>query len=176
MRENLTLPEYGELLIVLSEMYRRIEQQIPFCPSPIIQRFADERRRLVTLEEDISALSIKFKDGDLIRHLPQTPSLESESSWLGTLYVTEGSRLGGVYIARHLEKHFSFSEGRGYSFFAGAGRRTREEWQLFCDLCNELVDETTIPLVVDSAKLTFSWFGECFRALDAADKIKGSIN
>jgi heme oxygenase len=175
MRNDLTFLEYGEVLRVLSEMYRRIEQQIPFCPSSIIQRFADERRRFPALEDDLSSLSFNSNDEYLIQQLPQPPLLESEASWLGTLYVTEGSRLGGVYIARHLEKHFGFSDGKGYSFFAGAGRKTREEWEGFCELCNELVDQTTITQVVDSAKLAFGWFGECFRSLDGAERNKASL-
>jgi heme oxygenase len=156
-------------------MYRRIEQQIPFCPSSIIQIFADERRRFPALEDDLSSLSFNSNDEYLIQQLPQPPLLESEASWLGTLYVTEGSRLGGVYIARHLEKHFGFSDGKGYSFFAGAGRKTREEWEGFCELCNELVDQTIISQVVDSAKLAFGWFGECFRSLDGAERNKASL-
>jgi heme oxygenase len=175
IRNELTLLEYGEVLRVLSEMYRRIEQQIPFCRSSTIQRFADERRRLITLEDDLSALSVNLNNSDLIQQLPQTLLLESEASWLGTLYVTEGSRLGGVYIARHLEKHFGFSDGKGYSFFAGAGRKTREEWQVFCNICNQLVDKTTVTHVVDGAKLAFRWFGECFRWLDDAERSKGSL-
>jgi heme oxygenase len=57
------------------------------------------------------------------------PQISSVFHWLGSFYVVEGSMLGGQVICRHLEKHFGWAEGRGYSYFRGYGEQMAERWR-----------------------------------------------
>lgn len=166
MSKNITLSEYANILVTFSAMYRDIEEQIDQCPNSVIREFADQHRRLPALENDIRFISGKIKDLKHPHSIPPAPKLKDTAAWLGMLYVTEGSRLGGIFIAQHLEKQFYLSKGDGYSFFAGSGRKTREEWGTFCQLCNELGQNYLTRDIVEAAKEAFDWFLDCFRAAD----------
>lgn len=48
---------------------------------------------------------------------------------IGTLYVTEGSTLGGQFIARHLARKFDLTADHGLRFFTGYGDQTASRWQ-----------------------------------------------
>jgi heme oxygenase (biliverdin-IX-beta and delta-forming) len=165
MRPDLTLQAYGHILELFCGMYRSIEQQIPTCPSEPVRNFAEHHRRLPSLEDDISFLGSIGIDTFFSVPLPPAPLLKTEADWLGMLYVSEGSRLGGVFIAHHLEQHFGFSAGKGYSFFAGKGRKTREEWGVFCALCVERVPQSLVPTVLSAAQEAFRWYLACFQRL-----------
>lgn len=63
---------------------------------------------------------------------PAVPPIENPGAWLGSLYVLEGSRLGGQHISRHVEQHFHWADGRGYSFFATNPLELRQRWRTLC--------------------------------------------
>jgi len=89
------------------------------------------------------------------------PPLSSASLWLGAIYVVEGSTLGGQVICRHLEKHFGWAEGRGYSYFSGYGEQTAERWrQVKLALEGDDLDGN---LMVKGAHHTFDYIYCCLR-------------
>lgn len=83
------------------------------------------------------------------------PRLPTPSHWLGCVYVVEGSMLGGQVISRHLEKHFGWSEGRGYSYFSGYGEQTGERWRQVARALED--DGLDGNLIVAGAHQTFHY-------------------
>lgn len=65
-------------------------------------------------------------------HAVALPEVEDSGRWLGSLYVLEGSRLGGQVISRHVEKHFRLTNTVGYSFFSSSPAEIRQHWQAVC--------------------------------------------
>lgn len=165
MKPDLSLQGYRAIIELFRAMYVDFEGRIPKCPSDEVRSFAESHRRLPALETDLRFLVEGSVETTPLPPLPPSPKLDSETSWIGMLYVSEGSRLGGLYLARHLSEHFGFSGGLGYSFFAGSGRKTKEEWSAFCALCERIVEPSSINEVVDAAKDAFEWYLACFREL-----------
>jgi len=50
---------------------------------------------------------------------------------LGSIYVLEGSTLGGQLIQPHLQQTLGLERGQGSSYFVGYGRQTAAMWQSF---------------------------------------------
>lgn len=165
MRPDLSLVGYRTIIELFRSMYGDVEGRISTCPSDRVRAFAESHRRLPALENDLRFLEDCEVEGRPVPPLPALSRLDTQQSWIGMLYVSEGSRLGGLYLARHLSEHFGFSEGRGYSFFAGSGRKTKEEWGLFCALCEDIVEPSSINEVVLAAQEAFRWYLACFREL-----------
>jgi len=92
------------------------------------------------------------------------PPIGSEAEMFGAMYVTEGSTLGGRYIARQLEKDLGLSDGQGYSFFLGYGEHTGRMWREFGSIVNEVCVKQT-EKAVRTAQLTF----ECIHNWLAAE-------
>jgi heme oxygenase len=91
------------------------------------------------------------------------PDVSSTGHWLGALYVLEGSTLGGQVISRHLEKHFGWKDGRGYSFFLGHGAHTGERWREVVKTLESRPDAGN--QIVFGAHHTFNQLNRCFYAL-----------
>lgn len=101
------------------------------------------RRRMPDLLADLDYLSLS------IPHLAWAgPSICSSGQLVGSLYVLEGSALGGRVIFKQLQSTLKLSELTGGRFFAGHGEKTMPMWQEFwkfaADICphEQLSDAT----------------------------------
>jgi heme oxygenase (biliverdin-IX-beta and delta-forming) len=82
---------------------------------------------LAWLKKDIkfhAIIPIEIDIPDII--MPRCPS-----SYLGYLYVKNGSTLGGRVISKHLSKYLGLIEHRSNHFFAGYGKETGMKWKKF---------------------------------------------
>jgi len=88
----------------------------------------DERRRGPRLRRDLAALGARSRCEPPPRlAIP----LDTESHMMGSLYVLEGSALGGQVIARRLQDHLGLDASNGASYFAGWGANTGAMWREF---------------------------------------------
>ena len=89
---------------------------------------------------------------------------------LGSLYVIEGSALGGRVIAPHLKRSLGLDQGRGASYFHGFGGETGVMWSGFRTLAALEIGESSRATVAAcrSAKRTFSALIELFAPLAPA--------
>lgn len=94
---------------------------------------------------------------------PTLPAMNNLPSLLGTMYVMEGSTLGGIFIARHVEAALNLSEGRGNSYFRGNGNRTGPMWNEFCGVLQQRIPDDQTDAVVVSAKAMFATFAAWMR-------------
>ncbi len=115
----------GEYVAVLRRMYGMVAAWERLCERDgprWMQPMMKERQRRALLEEDLRNLGSELPDGDA----PRLPEFGSDAQFLGAMYVMEGSRLGGLMIAKHVEGVLGLEAGRGDAYFRGAaGRRRR---------------------------------------------------
>ena len=121
--------DYRDLLARLYGFHCGFEADFASAPATMAEAIAlPARRRSARLAEDLRALDI----ADAIEALPLCPAplaLETEPQWLGALYVTEGSTLGGVAISRALaQAGFTAAQRR---FFEGYGALGSQMWRSF---------------------------------------------
>jgi heme oxygenase len=90
---------------------------------------------------------------------------------LGSLYVIEGSALGGRVIAPHLKRSLGLDQGRGASYFHGFGGETGVMWAGFRTLAALELGESAGATVAAcrSARRTFGALIELFAPLAAAE-------
>jgi heme oxygenase (biliverdin-IX-beta and delta-forming) len=108
------------------------------CPNDLAE-FIVSRHRATLLVADL-----KFFGVERLKEKPVLPSVGTRSSFLGAMYVMEGSTLGGQIISRHLQSMLGLSNSNGYRYFSGYGAATGEMWRAFLKL---LADEA--PLLVE---------------------------
>jgi heme oxygenase (biliverdin-IX-beta and delta-forming) len=86
-----------------------------------------------------------------------TDAASYRASFLGAMYVMEGSTLGGQYIARHLEEVLGLQAGEGDAYFRGYGEHTGEMWRSFKAVLADVPDTDT-DSVIAAAKAMFGVF------------------
>lgn len=93
-------------------------------PAPASEWF-DRHRRGPWAAQDLKVLNAP--------RLPRAPAtdivLDSPAQALGSLYVIEGSALGGKIIARRLHEALGLGEATGARFFGGRGEHTGRLWR-----------------------------------------------
>lgn len=149
-------------------------------PTLGIARYQDILRRFHAFWRSWRPLAhgLLAKEGDLLTGRDRTPLLESDLAHfnltplrpdgplptlndadqaLGSLYVLEGSTLGGQVIARHLETHLGLRDGAGYAYFQGYGRQNGPMWAALRErLAHHPTEGPTADRLVAGARETFS--------------------
>jgi heme oxygenase len=85
-----------------------------------------EGRRAVLVRRDLGALGLPA-----LPWQASVPVLAGLPQALGSLYVLEGSALGGQFIAAHVRRHLDLLPGSGADYFTGCGTGTAERWRGF---------------------------------------------
>ena len=118
-----------------------------------------DRARAPMLEADLMTLGLGAAE---IAQLPCCDHIfrpTDEASFMGALYVVEGSTLGGVQIARALSGLCGGSEGEGRKFFLGYGERHGVMWRGFLARLDAFAgDGAREASAVDGAVKTFADF------------------
>lgn len=94
-------------------------------------QFFHPRRKSKFLERDLRELGMT--QGAILR-LPlwrPTMSIRTAAEALGSMYVLEGSTLGGVIIARHVERSLGLGRSNGCSYFRCYGDEVGRMWLAF---------------------------------------------
>jgi heme oxygenase len=85
------------------------------------------------------------------------PALDGTAQALGSLYVLEGSALGGQLISRHLREHLGIEPATGGAYFHGEGVATGARWRDFRTVVEHEIggDGPATAQAVDAAVRTF---------------------
>jgi heme oxygenase len=115
------------------------------------------RRRCKTglLARDLAALGLA---PDAIAALPQCRPLmplPAPEAVLGSMYVVEGSTLGGAIIAREAERRLGLTPEAGCAYFRSYGRETAAMWKSFGAVLLEASSPEADDVIVASAQKTF---------------------
>lgn len=118
--------------------------------------FTVPRRRLSLIEHDLRALDIDDLDIEALPVVPEAAQLcRTLEGALGSLYVMEGSTLGGRVITRRLMEDADWCPEEGLLYFHPYGDLTGERWRQTLALL-ELVPPECHEAVVDGALETFA--------------------
>jgi heme oxygenase len=118
------------------------------------------RQRRGLLERDLAWFGVVPLD----KARPAMPEKTDYASVLGTMYVMEGSTLGGRLIARHVERVLGLSAGVGNAYFCGHDQDTGILWKEFCGVLQAQVPDRETDLVIAAAKTMFRVFGSWMQA------------
>jgi len=170
MKPDLTREEYVACLQRLHGIVAAWEDTaVEEAPSSM-QDFLLARRRRHLLEADLGWLGAAHNE----ENRASLPDLTDQASFLGALYVMEGSTLGGQLIARHLEQTLGLEPGRGDLYFRGHGTQTGPMWREVCDLLRMEVSQDQADRVIESARRMFQAFGSWMRGEVRKCKAKNS--
>lgn len=154
--------DYADLLKHFYVYFNAVEKVIaPFINTEVLPDYK-ERRNSKYLKQDIETL------GYSIENLPEAnaPVVQSTIAALGSLYVLEGSIMGGRIIVQMLEK---LGITTGISFFSGYGANTGLMWQQFTDVLNKYAPAESDEMeAIDAANATFKNFGQVFTGVVAS--------
>lgn len=132
MSDDFTLADYRDLLTRFYAFYRPYEEKMRAAvkerPVGLDYGRRQNTPRIVT---DLRALGMS--DGEIagLQVTDDLPRIDSAERIYGSLYVIEGSTLGGRIIARHLKEKFGLDEQSGLAFFSGYGEETGPMWKDF---------------------------------------------
>ena len=113
--------------------------------------FFDPRRRLARLERDLETLgaSPAVRDPLALGFL-----VDRATAW-GSLYVMEGSTLGGQLISKALRDGAAWVPAEGLGYFNPYGRGTAAMWRRFCEALETEAVRLDPERIVDGARQTF---------------------
>ncbi|MBS0298043.1 MAG: biliverdin-producing heme oxygenase [Proteobacteria bacterium] len=123
---------------------------------PLVERLTGEaaflapRRRLALLEADLAALG-----AEPARASDPIPFLTTRAEAWGSLYVMEGSALGGLVISKVLQGADWLPKG-GLTYFNPYGRRTMTEWRTFLARLEAIAAQEPEEEIVSGAVATFA--------------------
>jgi heme oxygenase len=92
---------------------------------------------------------------------PALPPMETPAQILGSMYVLEGSTLGGQFIFKALQRKLPVSAEKGARFFAGYGQNTHEQWAEFGRAASTVAQSDEMQdRVIEAAKDMFVFMGK----------------
>lgn len=86
------------------------------------------------------------------------PDLQSVAEWFGMAYVLEGSRLGGLVLAKRLRGTLGLENNEGLAYFSSCGENVRTTWQGFLEELGAQEEDLPAEEVLEKATATFSVF------------------
>jgi heme oxygenase len=144
---------YANLLIRFYGFHSAWEKvAAPLAPD---RSFFARRCKTQLLVRDLQALGMR---PDEIIRLPQCHPLmplPAPAAVLGSMYVVEGSTLGGAIIAREVERNLGMNAQTGCAYFRSYGREIASMWKAFGEALLAESSPGTDDLVVETAKKTF---------------------
>ncbi len=148
-----TLPSYSRLLQRFYGYYRPWEAMCRPLIDELIPGFFAQRLKSPLLEADLVALG--YGHPVEIAQCPYLPAFTLGVQALGSMYVIEGSTLGGRVLSRHFSAVLGIVEETGGRFYAGYGERTGNMWREFSSVVNANIDAGSVPDAVQAADDTF---------------------
>jgi len=126
--------------------------------------FFEGRRKASLLASDLALLTGDNNRANSVTKIELLPSMDSIGRMFGSMYVIEGSTLGGRFIAPHVATLFGLRSGFGNAYFEAYGLRTGSMWNAFRETASANVPPEQHDEALDAAIATFDglhgWLGE----------------
>jgi heme oxygenase len=134
--DNLTLQRHRETLVAFLGFLEPWEDAVAASVrgDASLLRCVDERRKLPALRHDLIALGMAEAELDALPRCEELPDVSDPGRALGSMYVIEGSTLGGQVLSRHVEQTLGMRDGVGYSYYQSYGGRVGAMWKQFREL------------------------------------------
>jgi heme oxygenase len=165
MREDFNRDNYRDLLVKFYSFYKPFEAKMSEAIATNgIEFNHSERLNFPKLEKDLQALGMSDEEISNIRTTDELPNLDSGERIFGSLYVIEGSTLGGQVISRHLKQNLEIDETNGAAFFSGYGRNTGIMWKGFGEAITNFAETSeNHDEIIAGANETFEKLGVSLR-------------
>jgi heme oxygenase len=157
MSKLFSMEDYKNLIRKFRSFYSAYEPMLPYDELKRSGFDYDERRKLPSLDADANALGLGEPEA-----FEDLPDLSTLPKAFGSIYVIEGSTLGGQVISRHLKEHLGLTPENGGAFFASYGQMVGPMWKQFGEAVTAFAasgenDEE----IVEAAKQTFDSINKC---------------
>ena len=162
LRSSFTLDDYLEILQRFYGFYKSWEPVVTVQLEPELPGFFAPRKKLDTIEMDLTYFGSGTEDLSRLPTCQSLPALEGVGSALGSVYVLEGSTLGGSVLARHFAAHLAIRPEAGCRYFYGYGERTGQMWSSFGALLKgrpAAEDSDMLAAAVSTFALLGDWLG-----------------
>lgn len=114
--------------------------------------FFEPRRKLHLLATDLDQLGVSRCALEFLPSPTFASGFATVGQALGSMYVVEGSTLGGQLIARHVKATLGFAP----SYHVGYRRRTAGMWRQFQERLEKAVEPARTDKAVCAARATFA--------------------
>lgn len=156
LEATMPLARYGAILLGFQRFLTSWERELHDALPPRLHGWLADRGRLGFVARDLAFLASDvpwLPDQVVPRCLPE-PGVAAA---FGSLYVIEGSALGGQVITPRLQRDLGLSPGQGASYFHGYGERTGAMWREFRLLAEQEIgaDPAQRDLACRAARQTF---------------------
>ncbi len=150
MGERFSLSSYQHMLKRFFSFYASVEPMMKVFINSSGYHYTP---KLPFLESDLNHMGCSLPLDDA-NFLPEH-FLHDRASFLGVLYVLEGSTLGGSVIRNMLQKHIDVD--RMATFFYPYGKSTRQNWEVTCAFIEHTAANESLPAhaICDAAIATF---------------------
>lgn len=164
MRDDFSLEDYKNLLVRFYAFYKSYDEKLRESLKENPLGFYEEKRfNSPRLAADLKSLGMSDEAISEIETFENLPALDSPEKTFGSLYVVEGSTLGGQVISRHLKEKFGLDKSNGAAFFSGYGKDTGKMWNAFREAVTEFADGNNVNReeIIKAANETFEKIGNC---------------
>ncbi len=160
MNQLFSLDDYTRLLIRFHRFYAAFEPKLPEEDLKSAGFDYSGRRKALLLEADLSALNGTSLAG--VPNFGALPDVSTLPKAFGSLYVVEGSTLGGQVITRHLKQHLGLEVENGGMFFNSYGQDVGPMWRAFGEaITGFATGGDNDDEIVQSARDTFESIRQC---------------
>lgn len=155
LAENFTMNDYRRVLERFWGMYLPVEKVV--ANSEIRDMYAG-RWKTDLLRKDLHSLGLSDAEIDNLPSCEALPDLSSLEKILGTLYVLEGSTLGGMILTRHFGQKFNLDSLNGLRFYSSYGAKTPEMWKAWKEFSESFATSRSLNQgeIISQANHTFS--------------------
>jgi heme oxygenase len=119
------------------------------------------RRKLGLLIDDLHRLGMADSEINKLPLCVPTVAMRSRAEAFGSMYVVEGSTLGGVLIARDVEPHLGLNSNNGCSYFRCYGEEVGAMWKAFGKAllagCRQQDEEAVVTAACQTFNILHRW-------------------
>jgi len=157
MNRMFTLDDYKALIGRFRKFYAAYEPTLPIKELRDAGFDYNTRRKLPSLNADAEVLGITGEES-----FDELPTISTLAKAFGSLYVIEGSTLGGQVISRHLKEHLGITPENGGAFFNSYGSDVGRMWKEFGEaITNFSGDGNADREIIQGATETFDSIRKC---------------
>jgi heme oxygenase (biliverdin-IX-beta and delta-forming) len=147
----LDLRSYRELLRAFHDFIGPWQERLQAKAGPLHARWRADRH-LQRLRADLEVVDAPAPS-PVAR--PVLPRIDSVAAALGSLYVIEGSMLGGRIISRRVDAALGFTPAHGCRYFAAYGDDVGSGWVRFRSELDGMADARERCMALRAARRTF---------------------
>jgi heme oxygenase (biliverdin-IX-beta and delta-forming) len=151
LRPDLTVHHFVAFLEGMYGYYRAWEERVWPVLMTADSGLMRGRRKAELLKSDLAGFGVSSEEVPLCRELP---SISSPSEAIGSLYVLEGSTLGGQLLLRHFGRTLQLGPDQ-LSFLHGYGEQTGSMWKAYCLALERHANPENQSQIIRAAQDTF---------------------